>query len=46
MDTAVTWATDIATQVHMVWPAVGDGELEPPPVQHVLDRLVRSRIAG
>lgn len=43
---AVMWVGDIAAQLKMVWPAVRDGDLEPPPVQHVLDHLVRSRIAG
>ena len=42
----VTWIGDIVTQNQIVWPAERDGKLQPPPVQHVLDRLVRSRIAG
>jgi hypothetical protein len=40
------WAIDIAQQVHIVWPALREGQLVVPPVQHVLDHLVRSRIAG
>ena len=40
------WIKDILTQLEMAWPAERDGQLLVPPVQHVLDRLVRSRIAG
>ena len=41
-----TWIGDIAAQTHIVWPAERDGELQSPPVQHVLDRLVRPHLAG
>lgn len=42
----VHWVKDILIQLEMAWPAERDGQLLVPPVQHVLDRLVRSRIAG
>lgn len=43
---AATWVSDIVDQMYVVWPAQRDGQLVAPPIQHVLDRLVRSRIAG
>lgn len=42
----VTWIGDITEQLRIVWPAAVNGELVPPPLEHVLDRLVRSEIAG
>jgi hypothetical protein len=42
----VHWIQDILTQLDMAWPAERNGQLLVPPVQHILDRLVRSRIAG
>jgi len=41
VDAAVGWAVDIAHMAHVVWPAAIDGVLTPPPLEHVLDHLVR-----
>lgn len=46
LDDVAGWVVDIGVQMQFVWPAAWNGELVAPPMQHLLDQLVRERTAG